>query len=107
MNKLSDMMKGLADLQGTMDSMGEKMQEKMKTVQVEGVSATGMVKIVLKGDLSVESVYIDDSLLSDGANVVSDLVRTALSDGLKKLKQEMKDNALGGLPLPDGLKMPF
>ncbi len=107
MSKISDMMKGLTDLQGAMDSMGEKMQEKMKSVRVEGESGAGMVRIVLKGDMTVESMHIDDSLLADGGAVIGDLVKTALEDALRKLKDAMKENALSGLPLPAGFKMPF
>ncbi len=106
MSKISDMMKGLTSL-GAMDDIVKNMQEKMEAVTVEGVSAAGMVKVVIKGNYTVESVHIDDSLFADGGSVIGDLIKTALEDALGKLKEAMRENALSGLPLPDGFKLPF
>lgn len=103
MNNFADMMKNLQGLQGSMQGM----QERMKNITASGESAAGMVKVSLRGDFSVESLVIDESLFFSGAAVVNDLVKAALDEALKNLQKEMQENLFAGLPLPEGVKLPF
>lgn len=101
------MMKKAAELQSKMQSM----QAELETVEVEGGSGGGVVKVTLSGKGDLKSVKIDDSLMKpDEKEIVEDLLVTAHADARKKLEVVMaeKMQALtGGLPLPPGMKLPF
>ncbi len=101
------MMKKAAELQSKMQSM----QAELDTVEVEGVSGGGVVRVTLSGKGDLKSAKIDDSLLKpDEKEIVEDLLVTAHADARKKLESVMaeKMKALtGGLPLPGGFKLPF
>jgi DNA-binding YbaB/EbfC family protein len=101
------MMKKAAELQSKMQSM----QAELETVEVEGVSGGGVVKVTLSGKGDLKSVKIDDSLMkADEKEIVEDLLVTAHADARRKLEVVMgeKMQALtGGLPLPAGFKLPF
>lgn len=101
------MMKKAAELQSKMQSM----QAELETVEVEGASGGGVVRVTLSGKGDLKSAKIDDSLLKpDEKEIVEDLLVTAHADARKKLESVMaeKMKALtGGLPLPGGFKLPF
>lgn len=101
------MMKKATELQSKMQAM----QAELETVEVEGVSGGGVVKVKLSGKGDLKSVKIDDSLLKpDEKEILEDLLVTAHADARKKsesvMAEKMKD-LTGGLPLPPGLKLPF
>ena len=102
MNNFADMLKGLQGLQGSMEGM----QEKMKGITANGESGAGMVKVVLRGDFSVESLVIDESLFFSGAAVVSDLVKAAMQEALKDLQKQIQESLFSSLPFADGFKFP-
>ncbi|HEY0115694.1 MAG TPA: YbaB/EbfC family nucleoid-associated protein, partial [Allosphingosinicella sp.] len=55
------------------------------------------------------AVTIDDSLMGD-KQMLEDLVAAAFNDARNKAEAagaESMSNAMGGLPLPPGFKMPF
>ncbi|MGE3991727.1 YbaB/EbfC family nucleoid-associated protein [Pseudorhodoplanes sp.] len=101
------MMKKAAELQSKMQSM----QAELESIEVEGASGGGVVKVTLSGKGDLKGVRIDDSLLKpDEKEIVEDLLVTAHADARKKLEGVMaeKMQALtGGLPLPAGFKLPF
>jgi DNA-binding YbaB/EbfC family protein len=101
------MMKKAAELQSKMQAM----QAELETVEVEGVSGGGVVKVTLSGKGDLKSVKIDDSLMKpDEKEILEDLLVTAHADARKKSESVMaeKMKALtGGLPLPAGFKLPF
>lgn len=51
----------------------------------EGSAAGGLLRICMKGDLSVLSAHIDPSLLQEDASLVEDMLVVALSDVLNKI----------------------
>jgi DNA-binding YbaB/EbfC family protein len=87
----------------------QSMQAELDTIEVEGASGGGVVKVTLSGKGDLKSVKIDDSLLKpDEKEIVEDLLVTAHADARKKLEGVMaeKMKALtGGLPLPPGLNL--
>jgi len=108
------MMKGqLAGLMKQAQQMQEnmkKMQEQLATVEVEGQSGAGMVKVVMTCKHDVKRVTIDPSLLADDKDMLEDLVAAAVNDAVRKVEtttQEKMGALAGGMNLPAGFKLPF
>jgi len=108
------MMKGgMAQLMRQAQQMQEnmrKVQESLASIEVEGQSGAGMVKVVMTCRNDVKRVTIDPSLLADDKDMLEDLVVAALNDGLRRAEQtsaERMGSVTAGLPLPPGFKMPF
>ncbi|NBC19911.1 MAG: YbaB/EbfC family nucleoid-associated protein [Alphaproteobacteria bacterium] len=108
-------MKDLSKIMRQAQEMQEKMQEaqqKVETIEAEGVAGAGMVKVVLKGKGEMVGLTIDPSLMGDEAEIVEDLVKAAHADARKRLEAEMEEamkeatQDLGGGMLP-GFKLPF
>lgn len=101
------MMKKAKELQSKMQDM----QAEVATIEVEGASGAGLVKVTMtaKGDL--KAIAIDPSLLkADEGEILEDLIIAAHTDARAKAERTMaeKMQALtGGLGLPPGLKLPF
>ena len=106
MKNLSQMLKKAQEMQA---KMGE-MQSALDDLTVEGEAGGGLVKIVMtaKGDL--KSLHIDDSLMGDDKEILEDLIIAAHAQAKERgqsLVQEKMQDLTGGLPLPEGFKMPF
>ncbi len=108
------MMKGqLAGLMKQAQQMQEnmkKMQEQLATLEVEGQSGAGMVKVVMTCKHDVKRVTIDPSLLADDKDMLEDLVAAAMNDAVRKVEattQEKMGALAGGMNLPAGFKLPF
>jgi DNA-binding YbaB/EbfC family protein len=104
---------GIAGLMKQAQQMQEnmkRMQEQLATVEVEGQSGAGMVKVVMTCRYDVKRVVIDDSLLKDDKEMLEDLVAAAFNDAVRKVEattQEKVGGMTAGLGLPPGFKMPF
>jgi DNA-binding YbaB/EbfC family protein len=95
----------------------QQMQEKMKAIQdevasleVEGQSGAGMVKVTMTGRNDVRKVELDPSLLSEEKELIEDLLAAAVNDAVRKVesaKSEKMSDLTGGIELPPGFKMPF
>jgi DNA-binding YbaB/EbfC family protein len=108
------MMKGgIAGLMKQAQQMQEnmqKMQEQLASVEVEGQSGAGMVKVVMTCRHDVKRVAIDDSLLKDDKEMLEDLLAAAINDAVRRVEatvQEKMSGMTAGLPLPPGMKLPF
>ena len=89
----------------------QKAQDKLETIEVEGVSGGGLVKVHATAKGHIRSVEIDESLLAPSEKqMVEDLVAAAINDARSKAdlaaQQEMS-KMTSGLPLPPGFKLPF
>jgi DNA-binding YbaB/EbfC family protein len=86
-------------------------QKKVETLEGEGTSGGGLVKITIDGKNNVKSVKIDESLISkDDIEILEDLILAAFNDGKEKIQKKISDemsSITGGLQLPPGFKMPF
>ena len=107
------MMKGgIAGLMKQAQQMQEnmkKMQDQLATVEVEGQSGAGMVKVQMTCKYDVRRVSIDDSVMDD-KEMLEDLVAAALNDAVRKVEtttQEKMSGFTAGLNLPPGMKLPF
>lgn len=105
-NQLAGMMKKVQSMQDDM----KKMQDQLATMEVEGQSGAGLVKIVMSCKNDVKRVSIDPSLLADDKDMLEDLVAAAFNDAVRKaeaLTQEKMAGVTAGMPIPPGFKMPF
>jgi DNA-binding YbaB/EbfC family protein len=108
------MMKGgLGNLMKQAQMMQEnmkKMQEQLGSVEVEGQSGAGMVKVIMTCRHDVKRVAIDPSLLADDKDMLEDLIAAAMNDAVRKVEaasQEKMGAMTAGMGLPPGFKMPF
>jgi nucleoid-associated protein EbfC len=108
------MMKGqLAGLMKQAQQVQENMkriQEELATLEVEGQSGAGLVKVVMTCRHDVKRVTIDPSLLSDDKDMLEDLVAAAVNDAVRKVEsttQEKMGSLASGMGLPPGMKLPF
>jgi hypothetical protein len=88
----------------------KRVQEELATVQVEGESGAGLVKVVMTCRHDVKRVAIDASLLSDDKEMLEDLVAAAFNDAVRRVDatvQEKMGGFTAGLQLPPGMKLPF
>ena len=103
---LGPLMKQAQQMQENMKNM----QEQLATVEVEGQSGAGMVKIVMTCRYDVKRVNIDDSLLNDDKDMLEDLVAAAVNDAVRRVEattQEKMSGVTAGMGLPPGMKLPF
>ena len=104
---------GLAQLMKQAQQMQEnmrKVQESLASIEVEGQSGAGLVKVVMTCRNDVKRVTIDPSLLADDKDMLEDLVAAAFNDAIRRaetVSQDKLGQLTAGLPLPPGMKLPF
>lgn len=104
---------GMGNLMKQAQQMQENMkkaQDELATVEVEGQSGAGMVKVSMTCANVVKRVSIDDSLLSDDKDMLEDLIAAAFNDAVRKAETTSQTKMAGfsaGMQLPPGFKMPF
>jgi nucleoid-associated protein EbfC len=104
--QLAGLMKQAQQMQDNM----KKMQEQLASIEVEGQSGAGLVKVVMTCKHDVKRVSIDPSLLGDDKDMLEDLVAAAFNDAVRKVETtsaEKMASVTAGMPLPPGFKMPF
>jgi DNA-binding YbaB/EbfC family protein len=108
------MMKGqLAGLMKQAQAMQDNLkraQEELATIEVEGQSGAGLVKVTMTCKHDVKRVTIDPSLVGDDREMLEDLVAAAFNDGVRRaeaVSQEKMGKLTAGMPLPPGMKLPF
>jgi DNA-binding YbaB/EbfC family protein len=105
-NQLAGLMKQAQAMQDNL----KKVQEELGSIEVEGQSGAGLVKITMTCKHEVRRVTIDPSLLADDKDMLEDLVAAAFNDSLRRaeeVSQEKMSKVTAGMPLPPGMKMPF
>ncbi|CAI06761.1 MULTISPECIES: YbaB/EbfC family nucleoid-associated protein [Aromatoleum] len=107
------MMKGgIAGLMKQAQQMQEnmkKMQDQLASVEVEGQSGAGMVKVLMTCKYDVRRVTIDDSVMDD-KEMLEDLLAAAVNDAVRRVETTTQEKMAGftsGLNLPPGMKLPF
>ena len=81
--KIFDLMKNAGEMQ-------KNIQEKLKSQKAHGSAGGDMVKVLMNGSFEIESIEIDDSLLSDKA-FLQDLVKSAVNHASTQLRESMVD----------------
>jgi nucleoid-associated protein EbfC len=105
-NQLAGLMKQAQAMQDNL----KKAQEELGSIEVEGQSGAGLVKVTMTCKHDVKRVTIDPSLLADDKDMLEDLVAAAFNDGLRRAEEvsaEKMGKLTAGMPLPPGMKFPF
>ena len=105
-NQLAGLMKQAQTMQDNM----KKMQDQLATIEVEGQSGAGLVKVIMSCKHDVKRITIDQSLLADDRDMLEDLVAAAFNDAVRKAEETSAEKMAGvtaGMPMPPGFKLPF
>ncbi len=107
MPSLDEIMKMAQDAQAEL----QKATENLDTIEVEGISGGGLVRVRASAKGRIIGIDIDESLLQPSEKqMVEDLIAAAFNDARSKADQraaaEMQ-KVTSGLPMPPGFKMPF
>lgn len=107
MKSMDDIMAMAANVQNELT----KAQANLDTIEVDGQSGGGLVKVRASAKGRILGVEIDDSLLQPGEKgMLEDLIVAAFNDARAKAdaasSTEMS-KLTSGIPLPPGFKLPF
>jgi DNA-binding YbaB/EbfC family protein len=103
--QLGALMKQAQQMQENM----KRVQEELASIEIEGQSGAGLVKVTMTCKHVVKRVAIDPSLLGEDKDMLEDLVTAAVNDAVAKADATAQAKMAGftaGLGLPPGLN-PF
>lgn len=107
MNNLDDILAMAQNVQNEL----QKAQASLDTIEVEGVSGGGMVKVKASAKGRIIGIAIDDSLMQvSEKGMLEDLLTAAFNDARGKadaVSGAEMSKMTNGLPLPPGFKLPF
>ena len=84
-------------------------QEKIKKIEVLGISGGGAVKVTLNGEGEMINLELNDEIIKEEKGIIIDLIRAAHSNAKNQLKTKTSDEitkATGGFGIP-GFKWPL
>ena len=84
-------------------------QEKIKNIQVQGISGSNSVKVTLNGDGEMIKLEISPETIKEDKSIIEDLIVAAhnnAKDQLKSKTSEEISKATGGFGIP-GFKWPI
>ena len=102
---IAGLMKQAQQMQANM----QKAQDELASIEVEGQSGAGAVKITMTCKHDVRRVAIDASVMDD-KEMLEDLIAAALNDATRRVETTTQERMAGfsaGLNLPPGMKLPF
>ncbi len=107
MKSLDDILKMAANVQEELT----KAQANLDTIEVEGASGGGLVKVRATAKGSIRGIDIDESLLQPSEKqMLEDLIVAAFNDARTKA-DTVSNSEMGkmtsGMQLPPGFKLPF
>lgn len=103
-------MAGLMKQAQAMQDNLKRAQDELASIEVEGQSGAGLVKVTMTCKHDVRRVVIDPSLLGEDRDMLEDLVAAAVNDAVRRVEQtstEKMSKVTAGMPLPPGMKFPF
>jgi nucleoid-associated protein EbfC len=101
-------MGGLMKQAQQMQDNMKKAQDALGSIEVQGESGAGLVKVTMTCRHDVRRVQIDPSLLADDKDMLEDLIAAAMNDAVRKAEAtstEKMSAVTAGFPMPPGLKM--
>ena len=84
-------------------------QEKIKNIEVEGISGTNSVKVKLNGDGEMIELKISPETIREEKSIIEDLIVAAYNNAKVQLKSKTSEEiskATGGFGIP-GFKWPI
>ena len=111
MKSIEEMMRAAQEAAATVQAQMQEAQAKLDSIEVEGVSGGGLVKIRASAKGRIKAIAIDDSLIvPTEKQMLEDLLAAAFNDAREKADRASQDEMgkmTSGLPLPPGFKLPF
>ena len=92
-----------------LESKMKDSQEKIKKIEVEGISGGGAVKLILNGEGEISSLNISPKIFKEEKNVVEDLIKAAHNNAKSSLKSKTTEEiskSAGNIGIP-GFKWPL
>lgn len=80
-----EMMRNLENLK----SQAEEMKKKAATIKATGYAMGNMIEVVATGEMKIESVKIDPSLLEQDPSMLQVLVASAVNNALENVKSRL------------------
>ena len=84
-------------------------QEKIKNIEVVGISGADSVKITLNGDGEIINIDLSSEILKEDKTIIEDLIKAAHNNAKSQLKSKTSDEiskATSGFGIP-GFKWPL
>ena len=99
-------MQGLLKQAQKMQKELTKLEDELNEKVYETTMGGGVIKVAVKGSMSVESISIDESLLEkDNKEDLEDMLKSALNDAFAKAVEDKEKNMnqiTGGVKMPGG-----
>ena len=105
MNDFSKILEKAKEVEAKM----KESQEKIKKIEVEGVSGADDVKVTLNGEGEMINLDLSDEVIKEEKGIIVDLIKAAHSNAKSQLKSKTSDEiskATGGFGIP-GFKWPL
>ena len=105
MNDFSKILDKAKELEAKM----KESQDKIKKIQVEGISGANMAKVTLNGEGEMIKIEISDELMKEEKGIIEDLITAAHNNAKSQLKSKTSEEiskAAGGFNIP-GFKWPL
>ncbi len=105
MNDFSKILNKAKELEEKM----KESQEKIKKIEVVGVSGADAVKVTLNGEGEMIKMELSDSIIKEEKNIIEDLILAAHNNAKSQLKSKTSEEiskAAGGFGIP-GFKWPL
>ena len=94
----------LAKMAQQMQADMARVEEELRTMQLEGTAGGGAVTAIVTGRLELVSVTIDPTVVDpDDVEMLQDLVTAAVNDGLRRARETAEQKmgrVTGGLRIP-------
>ena len=101
-NKILDQAKEL-------ESKIKESQEKIKKIEVEGISGSNSIKVTLNGDGDITHIELSTEVLNEEKSIIEDLIMAAHNNAKSKLKVKTSEEiskATNSFGIP-GFKWPI
>jgi len=105
MNDFSKMLNKAKELEEKM----KESQEKIKKIEVVGISGADAVKVTLNGEGDIIKLELSDNILKEEKGIIEDLILAAHNNAKSQLKSKTSEEiskAAGGFGIP-GFKWPL
>ena len=92
-----------------LESKMKESQEKIKNIEVVGISGADSVKITLNGDGEIINIDLSSEILKEDKTIIEDLIKAAHNNAKSQLKSKTSEEiskATGGFGIP-GFKWPI
>ena len=99
----------LLDKAKELESKMKESQEKIKKIEVVGISGGDAVKVTLNGEGEMINLELSENIMKEDKGIIVDLIRAAHSNAKNQLKSKTSDEiskVTGGFGIP-GFKWPL